>query len=80
MQKLVTLRPLPDPRPLVGYLASGEELKPVLIAAMLNGLRLWADGSALRHMTASHHKRLSGILCISAASLGGCCGKVHSGR
>ena len=59
------MKTLSEPRILVGYLTSNESLRILLIELLLVALRLWADGSALRHMTELQHRRLSGMVAIA---------------
>ena len=63
--KYVITKTLSEPRILVGYLTSNESLRTLLIDLLLVALRLWADGSALRHMTELQHRRLSGMVAIA---------------
>lgn len=62
--KYVIVRPLSDPRVLVGYLKSKERLHPLLMESLLLALRLWSDGSSLRHMTNRLHQLISGHVVL----------------
>ena len=62
--KYVIIRPLSDPRVLVGYLGSDERLHPLLMESILLSLRLWSDESALRHMTAGLHLQIAGHVVL----------------
>ena len=63
--KYVTLRPFQDPRILIGYLASKQSLRPILVECVLVALKLWSDKSSLRHMTETLHHRLSGLIILA---------------
>lgn len=62
--KYVIIRPLSDPRVLIGYLGSDKKLHPLLMESILLSLRLWSDKSALRHMTAGLHLQITGHVVL----------------
>ena len=64
-QKFTCTRPFDEPRILLGYFNSSNDLRCFIAQVLLNSLPLWSDPSVLKRMSVHHHYRLTGIIAMA---------------